>query len=82
VLPCFVVHRKPVTGDLAINVPIAHSGLFKSDSYGFAAPVGDKILDGLLYEFAALSGPGDPVNTLNGGFRQDNVDAFVHGNAS
>jgi len=37
------------------------------------------VLHCLIDEPAALAGRGHPVNGPDGGFRQDDVDAFAHG---
>jgi len=42
--------------------------------------VRDKVLHRFVDEPAALTRLGHPVNGLDRRFRQNNVDAFVHGN--
>jgi hypothetical protein len=48
----------------------------------FGAPVRYEVLHGLVDEPAALARRGHPVDGLDRSFRQNNVDAFAHGNES
>jgi hypothetical protein len=75
-----VVHGKPVSGDLPIQVLVTDRGPFQLRPQGFGASVGHEVLYGLVDEPAALAGLGHPVNGLDRGLRQDDVDAFAHGN--
>ncbi len=77
-----MVHCKPVSGNFTVQVLITHSGAFKLSPKGFDAAVSHKVLHRMIDESAALAWFGHPVNGLDRGFRQNNVDAFAHGNQS
>jgi hypothetical protein len=75
-----LVHGKPISGNLTVQVLVADGGLLQLRSQGFGAPVGHEVRHRLVDEPAALAGLGHAVNGLDRGFRQNNVDAFAHGN--
>lgn len=72
------VHGKPVSGHFPVQILIAHRGLFEAGSQGFGTLVGHEVLHRVVDEVAALAGSGHPINGLDGGLRQHNVDAFAH----
>jgi len=59
---------------------IPDGGAFELGPEGFRAPMRDKMPHGLIDESTASARFGNPVNGTDRGFRQNNVDAFVHGN--
>jgi hypothetical protein len=75
-----VVHGKPVSGDFTIQVLITDGGTFQPRPERFGAMVRHEVLDGPVDESATLTGLGHPINRMDRGFRQDDVDAFAHGN--
>jgi hypothetical protein len=74
-----VVHGKPVSGYLAVKVAISDGGALQLRPDGFDTAVCHVVLDGRVDESAALAGFSHPVDGLDGGFRQNDVDAFAHG---
>jgi hypothetical protein len=74
-----LVHRKPLRRNVAVQIPIPDGGTFELGSERLGAPMRHKVLNRLIDETAALARPGHPVNCLNRGFRQDDVEAFAHG---
>jgi hypothetical protein len=74
-----MIHRKPFSGNFTIQIVIADCGALQLGAEGFGAPVRHKVLHCLVDEFAALAGFDQPVNGPDRGFRQNDVDAFGHG---
>jgi hypothetical protein len=74
-----LVHGKPIGRNLAVQIPIPDGGAFQLGSERFSAPMRYKMPYRLIDETAALARPRHPVNCLNRGFRQDDVEAFAHG---
>ena len=58
---------------------VANRGLFQPLLQGFGAGRDDVILYGPLNEAAALTGPGEAIDSADRGFRQDDIDASCHG---
>lgn len=75
-----MVHGKPVFCHLAVQVAVANSGAFQLCPDGLGAAVRHVVLDSRVDEAAALAGLCHPVDGLNRGFWQNDVDAFAHGN--
>jgi len=73
-----LIHSEPVLGDFTIQVPIAYRGTFQLRPQRFSASVGHVVLHRAVDELAAHTWFGQAVNSLNGGCRQNNVDAFAH----
>jgi hypothetical protein len=74
-----VIHGKPVSSNLTIQVSVPDCGMLKLRPEGLDAAVRHVVLHRRVDEAAALAGLGQPVNGLDRGFRQDDVDAFAHG---
>lgn len=74
-----MVRGKPVSGYLAIQVSVPDGGAFQLRPDGLDAAVRCVVLHGRVDEAAALAGSGHPVNGLDSGFRQNDVNAFAHG---
>jgi hypothetical protein len=74
-----VVHGKPVSGYLAVQVSVSNGGALQLRLESLDAAVRHVVLDGRVDEAAALAWLGHPVDGLDGGFRQNDVDAFAHG---
>ena len=74
-----MIHGKPVSGDFTIQVLVPDGGALELCAKGFDAPVRYEMLHRLVDEPAALARLGHPVNGLDGGLRQNDVDAFAHG---
>src|SRR5713226_3558982 len=78
-LPCFVIHGKPVSGNFTIQVLVPDGGALELCAKRFDAPVRYEMLHRLVDEPATLAWLGHPVNGLDGGLRKNDVDAFAHG---
>jgi hypothetical protein len=50
-----LVHCKPVVGNFAVQIPVPDGRAFQSRAKRFGAPMGHKVLDGLVDEAAALA---------------------------
>jgi hypothetical protein len=74
-----LVHCKPLRRDFAVQILIPDGGTFELGSERFDAPMRYKVPYRLIDEAAALARPCHPVNGLNRGFGQDDVEAFAHG---
>lgn len=75
-----MIHGKPLFGNFAVQISIARRGSFQLGSKRFIAPVRHVMLNRLVNEPAALAKLRHPVNGLDCSFRQDDVNAFAHGN--
>jgi hypothetical protein len=74
-----LVHGKPVSSYLTVQIPVTNSGAFQLHSEPFGASVSHVVFDRLLDEPAALTRLGHSVDGPDRRFRQDDVNAFVHG---
>ncbi len=74
-----MIHSKPVSGYLAVQVSVADSSAFQLRPERLDAAIRHVVLHGRVDEATALTGLSHPVDGLDGGFRQDDVDAFAHG---
>ena len=67
-LPCFVIHGKPVSGYLAVQVPVSNGCALQLRLEGLDTAVRHVVLHRRVDETAALAGFGHPVDGLDGGF--------------
>jgi hypothetical protein len=74
------IHSNPVGGDCAVQILVTDSRAFQLRPERFRTPGRHVVFDRLIDEAAALARSGHPVNGLDRGFRQNNVDAFAHEN--
>jgi len=74
-----VIDGRPVSGNFAIQVPVTDSRALQLSAEGLGDPYRHEVPHCLIDEPAALAGRGHSVNGLDGGFRQDDVDAFAPG---
>jgi hypothetical protein len=76
------IHTNPVRGDFAVQILVTDSRAFQLRPERFRTPGRYVVFDRLIDEAAALARSGHPVNGLDRGLRQNNIDAFAHGNES
>jgi hypothetical protein len=75
-----VIHGKPVSGYFAVQVSVSNGGSLQLRPKGFDTAVRYVVLHSRVDEAAALAGFSHPVYGLDGGFRQNDIDSFAHGN--
>jgi hypothetical protein len=75
-----VIHGKPVSGYFAVQVSVSNGGALQLRPKGFNAAVCHVMLDGRVDEAATLARLGHPIDGLDRGFRQHDVDSLAHGN--
>ncbi|MGI8990477.1 MAG: hypothetical protein ACR2I2_12980 [Bryobacteraceae bacterium] len=74
-----MVHDRPISGNLPIDVPIADRSPLQAGAERFSALMGYVMLHGFVDESAALPWPGQAVNRFDRVFRQHNVETLGHG---
>jgi hypothetical protein len=77
--PCSLIHGQPVSGHSAVQILVADCGTFQLGAEDFGATVCHEMLHRLIDKPAALARSDHAVNGPDGGFRQNDVDAFAHG---
>jgi hypothetical protein len=74
-----LVHSKPIFGDLPIKITVSYCGAFQLRPQGFGAAALHVMLYRRFDKLAAEPFLSEPVNGLDRGRGQDDVDAFSHG---
>src|SRR5260370_37077124 len=67
-LPCLLVHSKPLLSDLAVQVAVAHGGLFQPGAERLLTLGGHVVLHRAVNKPTALSRLGQPVDGADRGF--------------